>query len=172
VRGNIDKPRYVFFKVSEALYFRGLLVLFGPKTKKSSPFISFMRFKPRAFLLPARCKIGFPVLTAHLRRHGARRCLKARRRGDLFPDGELLPPILSALSPSRPSNLEPPRLTPSPLYQRELLARHLAAAAATAWTGPSRLPELGENKKNLREMFDAFRMDYWKEACARVLLIR
>jgi hypothetical protein len=24
----------------------------------------------------------------------------------------------------------------------------------------------------LREMFDAFRMDYWKEACARVLLIR
>jgi hypothetical protein len=149
-------------------------------------FSSYLGLKPknlpRSFLscglshalsfLPARCKIGFPVLTAHLRRHGARRCLKARRRGDLFPDGELLPPILSALSPSRPSNLEPPRLTPSPLYQRELLARHLAAAAATAWTGPSRLPELGETKKNLREMFDAFRMDYWKEACARVLLIR
>lgn len=71
------------------------------------------------------------------------------------PTVSSLPHPLRSLT-SRPHNLESPRLTPSPPYQRELFARHLAAAAATAWTGPSRLPEPGENKKNLREMFDAF----------------
>lgn len=124
-------------------FFQDILIFSKPKTV---PFFraAWATTAPLCLSVCAcyLCKVGFPPGHRPPPSHGARRRLQARRRGELFLYGEL-PHLTSLICP--PYN---PEFHCLPLHlrcQRELFARHLAAAAASPWTAPPRLPEPGKS---------------------------